>query len=235
MYILSSLPSVGLCLQIMKYIHTSTAHFLEIRASLNLLKSICSEFTSNQNLKLFLQFILHIGNTISTIPLDDDPSQSTSGGAVLTGFRLDTLLKLRTIKSNNLIHLGEESFGRCSAISLLYFILQFLTKHQLPYLSFLDEIQFFQPNNVNGYHRYAVEALTNDYHDLVKDYREKKKIFEEIIQLQDHPCGDEKEENGGTPQVPFDAKLQQEMQKGRYHVEKYFLEVCLLRPTPALL
>jgi hypothetical protein len=255
----SHLPLISNYLQVMRYIHLSATQLLAIHSSLSSFQTICSEFLANQNLKLFFQFILRVANAINTIPLVEEKEKEHHEGdgerdpsLLLKGFRLESLLKLRTIKSNKIEQPPSSSFassaeeeggsprggpGPGKTISLLFYLLQSLGRRQLNYFEFFEEMTFFKSSlsSVTGGGSgggglpkdVILENLTSEFHEIEKEYLEKKKMFEEIVQSQSRPQdgeGEEGERRNGEQHWD-------EMKRGRDHVEKYFVEVC---PHPSL-
>jgi hypothetical protein len=310
----------------MRHIYLSASHATALLNSLELFQTFCFEIISNQNLKLFLQFILRVGNLITALPLplplplpssslsshpagSDShgmschrlvagsesgtesglPNIGESGPRPLRGYRLESLLQLRSIKSNQLSllldseskpgsmlsesltvaepsstshsssstrsHLSESGWGGSGGtVSLLFYSIYSLRRRDLRWFDFSEELV---SSSTSTQQRLTIESLIVDFEEMRREHREKRKMLQDIIELQERRGEREREgesegerqreeerdeerrrasegegegEGDGKGERTRDTweQAKDEMRKGREQIEKYFVEVLLL-------
>lgn len=211
MYVMSALPQIHSYLEIMKYIHISTQHVPIVKSSLILFQQICSEFLECTNLKLFLHFLLQIGNTLnSALNENSGGKQSNENNIINTlGFRCcESLLKLKMIKANAVDKNDNKSIKNQN---LIFYIIKTLKKKSKPLYNFFYDMKLFydvfvKNKNLNNLN---FENLMKDFLEIKNEINEVKKKYSKIID----------DSNDNTQSIGVDSLA------GRSKVESYFEKV----------
>ncbi|XP_053400636.1 inverted formin-2-like [Mercenaria mercenaria] len=117
-YQLIQLPDFKLRIEMMLLIAVFRSQISTIRPDIQVLTSVCRSFMENESFKMFLRFVLHVGNFIN--------KGSRIGEAI--GFRIDSLNNLMMTKSNT------------AKMTLLHFLVEEAQQKNTNSLKFVEDL-----------------------------------------------------------------------------------------------
>ena len=212
MFVMSFLPQISFYLEIMKSIHLSTQHLPILKNSLELFQQICFEFLQSEKLKLFLHFILYVGNILNSHQVE------TGNESYSLGFRCESLLKLKLIKTNSNSNRNEINKILNKNQNLVFYIIRTLKSQGNQIYNFFYEMKLFydifiKNKNLNNLN---IEVLFKEFSEIQKEIEEVRKKYTKIID-------DDVGLVGGVDISEGRMKVENYFEKVNYIVYYYFL------------